>query len=155
MLFKPVKIRIICAMAYSLDGLINLQFLHLSVFVFKSTLLCVFLQKYILCQFLTRVCVCVCVCVHVCDFCYCTSSNTSLCLWGASRKPNFISWKVNNQSINHQTSIAPISLAKPGLVVRQPNQCSTAKSRKQFRNINRPWGVTVCMGERPSQRDMS
>ena len=44
------------------------------------------------------------------------------------------------QSIN-QTSIAPISPAKPGLVARQPNQCSTAKSRNQFRNINRPWGV--------------
>ena len=41
------------------------------------------------------------------------------------------------QSIN-QTSIAPISPAKPGSVGRQPNQCSTAKSRKQFRNINRP-----------------
>ena len=33
-----------------------------------------------------------------------------------------------NQSIN-QTSIAPISPAKPGSVARQPNQCSTAKSR--------------------------
>ena len=31
-----------------------------------------------------------------------------------------------NQSVN-QTSIAPISLAKPGSVARQPNQCSTAK----------------------------
>ena len=31
----------------------------------------------------------------------------------------------------------------------------TAKSRKQFRNINRPWGVTVSMGERPNQRDVS
>ena len=37
-----------------------------------------------------------------------------------------------------QTSIAPISPAKPGSVAWQPNQCSTAKSRKQFRNINRP-----------------
>ena len=50
-----------------------------------------------------------------------------------------------NQSIN-QTSIAPISPAKPGSEARQPNQCSTAKSRKQFRNINRLWGVTVPMG---------
>ena len=58
------------------------------------------------------------------------------------------------QSIN-QTSLAPISLAKPGSVERQPNQCSTAKSRKQFRNINRPWGVTVSMGERPNQRDLN
>ena len=59
-----------------------------------------------------------------------------------------------NQSIK-QTSIALISPAKPGSVARQPNQCSTAKSRKQFRNINRPWGVTVSMGERPNQRDVS
>ena len=59
-----------------------------------------------------------------------------------------------NQSIN-QTSIAPISPAKPGSVARQPNQCSTAKSRKPFRNINGPWGVTLSMGERPSQRDVS
>ena len=36
-----------------------------------------------------------------------------------------------NQSIN-QTSIAPLSPAKPGSVMRQPNQCSTAKSRKRF-----------------------
>ena len=55
-----------------------------------------------------------------------------------------------NQSIK-QTSIAPISPAKPGSVARQPNQCSTAKSRKQFRNINRPWRVTVSMRERPNQ----
>ena len=53
---------------------------------------------------------------------------------------------VINQSIN-QISIAPISPAKPGSVARQPNQCSTAKSRKQFRYINRPWGVTVSMRE--------
>ena len=38
--------------------------------------------------------------------------------------------KKENQSIN-QTSIAPISPAKPGSVARQPNQCSTAKSREQ------------------------
>ena len=47
----------------------------------------------------------------------------------------------------NQTSIAPISPVKPGSVARQPNQCSTAKSRKQFRNINRPWGVMVSMGK--------
>ena len=41
-----------------------------------------------------------------------------------------------NQAIN-QTSVAPISPAKPGSMARQPNQSSTAKSRKQFRNINR------------------
>ena len=50
-----------------------------------------------------------------------------------------------NQSIN-RTFIAPISPAKPGSVARQPNQCSTAKLRKQVRNINRPWAVTVSMG---------
>ena len=38
-------------------------------------------------------------------------------------------------SIN-QSSIAPISPAKPGSVARQSYQCSTAKSRKHFRNIN-------------------
>ena len=59
-----------------------------------------------------------------------------------------------NQSIN-QTSTAPISPAKPGSVAWQPKQCSTAKSRKQFRNISRPWRVTVSMGERPNQRDVS
>ena len=57
-------------------------------------------------------------------------------------------------SIN-QTSIVPISPAKPGSVAQQPNQCPTAKSRKQFRNINRPWGVTRSMGKRPYQRDVS
>ena len=49
----------------------------------------------------------------------------------------FIRWfpkDLSNQSIN-QTSIAPISPAKPGSVARQPNQCSTAKSRKQFRKV--------------------
>ena len=61
---------------------------------------------------------------------------------------------ISNQSIN-QTSIAPISPAKPGSVARQPNQCSTAKSRKQFRNVNKPWRVMVSMGERPNQRDVS
>ena len=59
-----------------------------------------------------------------------------------------------NQSMN-QTSIVPISPVKPGSVAQQPNQCSTAKSRKQFRNINRPWGVAVSMGKRPNQRDVS
>ena len=58
------------------------------------------------------------------------------------------------QSIN-QTSIAPISLAKPGSVARQPNQCSRAKSRKQFRNMNRQSGMPISMGERPSQRDLA
>ena len=46
----------------------------------------------------------------------------------------------NVQSINlsiNQLSIAPLSQAKPGSVARQPNQCSTVISRKQFRNINR------------------
>ena len=58
------------------------------------------------------------------------------------------------QSIN-QTSIAPISLGKASSVALQPNQCPTAKLRRQFRNINRPWGYTSTYGERPSQRDVS
>ena len=53
------------------------------------------------------------------------------------------------------TSIVPIFLAKPGSVAQQPHQCSTAKSRKQLRNINRPSGMLVSMGERPNQRDVS
>ena len=65
-----------------------------------------------------------------------------------------ISKKDTLQLIN-QTSTAPISPAKPGSVARQPNHCSTAKSKKQFRNINRPWAVTVSMGERPNRRDVS
>ena len=56
-----------------------------------------------------------------------------------------------NQSIN-QLSMEPISPKKPGSVARQPNQCSTAKPRKQFCNINRPSGMPVSMWERPSQR---
>ena len=59
-----------------------------------------------------------------------------------------------NQSIK-QTSTAPISPGKPGSVARQPNPCSTAKSRKQLHHINGPWGVIVSMGERPNQRDVS
>ena len=51
-----------------------------------------------------------------------------------------------NRSIN-QTYIATISQAKPHSV-RQLNQCSTAKSKKQFHNINRPSGMQVSMGER-------
>ena len=42
-----------------------------------------------------------------------------------------------NQSIN-QTSIAPISPAKPGSVARQPNQCSTTV-RQQFRSKSWEW----------------
>ena len=52
---------------------------------------------------------------------------------------------VGYNTIN-QTSIAPISPAKSGSVVRQPNQCWTAKSRKQFHNVNRPSGMPVSMG---------
>ena len=58
-------------------------------------------------------------------------------------------------SIN-QISIATIFPAsKRGLVARHLNQCSTAKSKKQFHNINGPSGVLVSMGERPSQIDVS
>ena len=54
---------------------------------------------------------------------------------------------------NNQISIAPKSLAKPGSVERQPNRCSTAKSEKQFCNINRPSGLTsVYWGKAKSKR---
>ena len=52
---------------------------------------------------------------------------------------------VSQQSIN-QISMTPISLTKPGAVVRQPNRCS-AKSTKQLRNINRPSGMLVLWGK--------
>ena len=55
------------------------------------------------------------------------------------------------QSIN-QISIAPISPAKPGSVARQPNQCSTAKSRKQFCNISRSRGMQASMGEKAKSK---
>ena len=55
----------------------------------------------------------------------------------------------------NQISIAPISLAMPGSVAQQPNQCSTAKLMKQFHSINRPSGVPVSKRERPSQGDVS
>ena len=62
-----------------------------------------------------------------------------------------------NQSINQ--SIIFYSANIPGEARAQwrdiQNQCSTAKSRKQFRNSNRPWGMTVSTGERPNQRDVS
>ena len=48
---------------------------------------------------------------------------------------NATAWPTTYQSINqsiNQTSIAPISPVKPAPVAQQPNQCSTAKSRKQF-----------------------
>ena len=61
-----------------------------------------------------------------------------------------------NQSINQSTNQPNFYSAnipvKPGSVVRQPNQCSTAKSKKQFRNINRPSSLLVSMGEMPSQK---
>ena len=69
----------------------------------------------------------------------------------SSSLANIITNGTINRSIN-EISMVPISLARPGLEVLQPNQCSTAKSVKQFRNINRPSGVLVSIGERPSQR---
>ena len=54
-------------------------------------------------------------------------------------------WNIN-QSI-YQIFIAPIPLAKPCSVARQPNQCSTAKSKKQFCNINGTLGMPVSMGK--------
>ena len=51
---------------------------------------------------------------------------TSRSLWPFMVTKSIINISLFNQSIN-QTSIAPISLAKPGSVAQQPNQCSTAK----------------------------
>ena len=76
--------------------------------------------------------------------------------WSLHARPSLLRPRVKcicNQSIN-QTSISPISPAKPGSAAPQPNQCSTVKSRKQFRNINMPLGMQVSIGERPSQRDV-
>ena len=96
-------------------------------------------------------------------YCIWEYSGAGLVWW--QRVTLIITWLCiarTNQALDHtsinqinQTSIAPISPVKPCSVARQPNQCSTAKSRKQFRSINRPWGVMVSMGERPSQRDVS
>ena len=49
---------------------------------------------------------------------------------------------IANQSINQsiQSSIVPISPAKPGSVAWQPNQCSTAKSKKQFHKHQQAMG---------------
>ena len=49
---------------------------------------------------------------------------------------------VTFQSIN-QISITPIFPEKPDSVARPPNWCSTAKSMKQFCNINGPLGVML------------
>ena len=71
--------------------------------------------------------------------------------------PKTLKWDLvsADSSIINQISIAPISLAKPGSVMIHPNECWTAKSKKQFRNINGPSGMPVSMGGRPSQRDVS
>ena len=52
----------------------------------------------------------------------------------------------------NQISIAPIYTAKPGSVAQQLNLYSALKLMKQFCNINRPLGVLVSIGERPSQK---
>ena len=62
--------------------------------------------------------------------------------------------RIFNQLIN-QLSIEPISTVKPGSAARKPNQCSTSKSMTQFHGINGLPDVTVSMGKRPNQRDMS
>ena len=49
-------------------------------------------------------------------------------------------WSIN------QISIVTISPAKSDSVAQQPNQRPTAKSKKQFHNINRPLGMLVSMG---------
>ena len=52
-----------------------------------------------------------------------------------------------NQSINQSNFYsANIPGQEPGSVARQPNRCSTAKSRKQLSKINWPWGEIVSMG---------
>ena len=50
--------------------------------------------------------------------------------------------------------IVSISPAWPGLMVQQPNGCSTAQSIKQLLNINGQLGMLVFMGKRSSQRDV-
>ena len=55
------------------------------------------------------------------------------------------------QSI-HQISMGLISLAKTGSVAQQPNRCSTAKSMKQFPNINGPSGTGVYVGKAKVKR---
>ena len=86
-----------------------------------------------------------CVMCHMC-MCYtelCGAARLECSLWIVYfRHPQYwcpVLRTYINQSIN-QASISPISPAKPGSVAQQPNQCSTAKLRKQFRNINRPLG---------------
>ena len=51
-----------------------------------------------------------------------------------------------NQSFN-RTSIAPISPAKPGAVARQPNQCSTAKSRNSSVTSTGHWACRYLWGK--------
>ena len=46
-----------------------------------------------------------------------------------------------------------ISPVEPRSVVQQLSQCSTTKSKKQFRNIKGSSGMLVTMGKRPSHRD--
>ena len=67
-------------------------------------------------------------CQMECASCVCISPSHQLPL--VNHIVSYIIVLQSNQSIN-QTSIALISPAKPGSVARQPNQCSTAKSRKQ------------------------
>ena len=69
------------------------------------------------------------------------------------QKENVICIRITslNKSIN-QISITPIPPAKPDSVLQQPKWCSTAKSMKQFHKINRPSGIIVSTGERPSPK---
>ena len=61
-----------------------------------------------------------------------------------------------NESQSVTISITPISPAEPVSMTEQPNQCSIAKSRKQFHGINELSGVLVPSGwGRPSKRDVS
>ena len=56
----------------------------------------------------------------ICDFLYLFNGSQEL-----SRHQS-----INQSNSIKQTSIAPISPAKPGSVARQPNQCSTAMSHQ-------------------------
>ena len=62
---------------------------------------------------------------------------------------------LRQSTVFQSISIVPISREKPGSVAQQSNWYSTAKSMKQFRNINGPLGMMVSMRERPIQRDVS
>ena len=56
-----------------------------------------------------------------------------------------------NQSKFYSTNICGVAK----LSGANPNQCSTAKSMKQFHNVNRSSSMPLSMRDRPGQKDMS